>query len=111
MNSSRSWKLSLPESRESLIQSKIVWREEWIEARKPHMGCDKELTRARDRFAEERDTALVAVSCAPLSRLNVFSTRMGCLIGIPRMAATSTTISRCHSSPDEVAADALGAAT
>ena len=26
---------------------KIVWREEWIEARKPHMVCEKKFTRAR----------------------------------------------------------------
>lgn len=33
---------------------KIVSREDWIEARKAHMAHEKELTRARDRLAEER---------------------------------------------------------
>lgn len=33
---------------------KIVSREDWIEARKVHMAHEKELTRARDRLAEER---------------------------------------------------------
>src|SRR6202047_5125916 len=40
---------------EPVMQSKkIVSREEWIEARKAHLGHEKEYTRARDRLSEER---------------------------------------------------------
>jgi predicted dithiol-disulfide oxidoreductase (DUF899 family) len=35
-------------------QHQIVSREEWIKARKTHMAHEKELTRARERLAEER---------------------------------------------------------
>ena len=35
-------------------QHQIVSREQWIEARKTHMAHEKELTRARERLAEER---------------------------------------------------------
>jgi predicted dithiol-disulfide oxidoreductase (DUF899 family) len=35
-------------------QHRIVSRQEWIEARKAHMAREKELTRIRERLAEER---------------------------------------------------------
>ena len=37
-----------------MTQHRIVSREEWVEARKVHMAHEKELTRARERLAEER---------------------------------------------------------
>src|SRR6202451_3449737 len=52
---------------------KIVSRQEWIEARKDHMAHEKEFTRARDRWSEERR----ALPWVKLDKAYTFDSRDG----------------------------------
>ncbi|MGB6701467.1 MAG: DUF899 family protein, partial [Methyloceanibacter sp.] len=39
---------------ESIMQHKVVSRDEWIAARKAHLANEKAFTKARDRLSAER---------------------------------------------------------